>query len=191
MSKDTLHLAGRRVGAVCNEDCPLDKHENLCAQTEAGVSARAYQSLMHFAKALAYFRGETEVSLDDIRALVPWVLIDRLRPNAQSAFFQKIENKVLLVDRATWIRDLFDRAAAQRIAYAGRRKTTVALRAEIEEGLSGFDPTELRRRMTAVERSLEALATNNELNAPVHQDIILLKDLHARLRDRLARGGER
>ncbi|MDF1665263.1 MAG: MoxR family ATPase, partial [Planctomycetota bacterium] len=40
MNKDTLHLAGRRVGHVCTEDCPLDKHENLCSQTESGVSAR-------------------------------------------------------------------------------------------------------------------------------------------------------
>ena len=30
MNKDTLHLAGRRVAHVCNEDCPLDKHLNLC-----------------------------------------------------------------------------------------------------------------------------------------------------------------
>jgi MoxR-like ATPase len=191
MSKDTLHLAGRRVGAVCNEDCPLDKHENLCSQTEAGVSARAYQSLLHFAKALAYFRGATEVSLDDIRALVPWVLLDRLRPNAQSAFFQKIENKVLLLDRATWIRELFDRASAQHAAYAARRKSTVAMRAEIEEGIGTFNAAELRRRITAVERSLETLATSSELNGPVHQDMILLKSLHGRLRDRLADGGRR
>ncbi len=40
MNKDTLHLAGKRVGHVCTEDCPLDKQINLCAQTEGGVSPR-------------------------------------------------------------------------------------------------------------------------------------------------------
>jgi MoxR-like ATPase len=118
-------------------------------------------------------------------------LIDRLRPNAQSAFFQKIENKVLLIDRATWIRDLFDRASAQRIAYADRRKQTVALRADIETNLAGFDAAEVRRRMTSVERALETLATGSELNAPIHQDMILLKDLHARLREKLGGGKAR
>jgi len=39
-NKDTLHLAGRRVAHVCTEDCPLDKQENLCTQSENGVSAR-------------------------------------------------------------------------------------------------------------------------------------------------------
>ena len=29
MNKDTLHSAGRRVGHVCTEDCPLDKLHNL------------------------------------------------------------------------------------------------------------------------------------------------------------------
>lgn len=64
MNKDTLHVAGKRLGQVYNEDCPLDKDVQLCTQTENGVSAHAWQSLLHFAKALAWFRGAAEVSIE-------------------------------------------------------------------------------------------------------------------------------
>lgn len=188
MSKDTLHLAGRRVGHVCNEDCPLDKHENLCSQTESGVSMRAYQSLIHFAKALALFRGGTEVSLEDIRALVPWVLADRLRPNLQSAFFLKAENKLLATDRITWIRTLFDRAAQQHAAYEPVRRPILALREQVEASLAGPPSGELRRHLTTIEKSIDRLLSGSELDAPVHQDIVLLESLHARCRDRLGEG---
>ncbi|MGB1017017.1 MAG: AAA family ATPase, partial [Nannocystaceae bacterium] len=53
MSKDTVHLAGKQLAHVCNEDCPLDKHENICSQTEHGISARTLLSTLLFAKALA------------------------------------------------------------------------------------------------------------------------------------------
>ena len=109
MNKDTLHLSGRRVAQVCNEDCPLDKQENLCSQTENGVSPRAFQAILHFGKALAYFRGRTAVSIADLRQVAPWALFDKLKLNAHSQFFQKLENKVLLTDRVSWIRQLFDR----------------------------------------------------------------------------------
>lgn len=116
-NKDTLHLAGRRVGHVCTEDCPLDKHTNLCAQTENGVSARAYQALIHLAQALAFFRGRPAVGIDDLRALAPWVLHEKLRPNPHAAFFLKPENQSLLADRASWIVQFFDKALDQHAAY--------------------------------------------------------------------------
>jgi MoxR-like ATPase len=189
MSKDTLHLAGRRVGHVCNEDCPLDKQENLCAQTESGVSARAYQSLLHFAKALAYFRGNERVTTDDVRALLPWVLVDRLRPNLQSAFFQKLENRVLLTDRITWIRQLFDRALDQQAAYASARREVAAVRASVEQGVSSMSMSEATAAMTSIVHHIERLLRDNELNGPVHHDVVLLKGLHARARERVAELG--
>ena len=128
MNKDTLHLAGRRVGHVCTEDCPLDKQENLCSQTENGVSPRAFQAVVHFAKALAYFRGQPAVDVDDLRQILPWALFDKLKQNAQSAFFQKAENKVYLTDRVSWIRQLFDRAIQQHAAYEPVRRPLLLLR---------------------------------------------------------------
>jgi MoxR-like ATPase len=179
MNKDTLHLAGRRVGHVCTEDCPLDKHENLCSQTDNGVSPRAFQAVVHFAKALAYFRDQDAVGLDDLRQILPWTLFDKLKLNAQSAFFQKLENKVLLTDRVSWIRQLFDRAVQQYAAYEPVRRPLLVLEKEAAEaGLIGSMETEVRLRQ--IRAAMENLLRHNELNGPVYEDLVRLKHLHNR-----------
>jgi MoxR-like ATPase len=186
-NKDTLHLAGRKVGHVCNEDCPLDKQENLCTQTENGVSARAYQTLIHFAKALAYFRGQARVTTEDVRQLLPWVLHEKLQLNPQSAFFQKTENQVFLTDRVSWIRQLFDRAVTQYAAYLPARKPILELKQEAEAGLRGLTTVEVRRRLAGVQRLTEEVLQKNELNGPVYEDLLLLKSIYARYQNHLDR----
>jgi MoxR-like ATPase len=194
-NKDTLHLAGRRVGHVCTEDCPLDKHENLCTQTENGVSARAYQTLIHYAKALAYFRGQAQVAADDVRQLLPWVLHEKLHVNPQSAFFQKTENQVYLTDRVSWIHQLFDRALAQHAAYLPVRRPVLLLKREAEGNLHGLTTVDLRQRLEQVRRRAEELLHQNELNGPVYEDLLLLKGLYSRyqnhLEQRESAGGNR
>jgi hypothetical protein len=186
-NKDTLHLAGRRVGHVCTEDCPLDKHTNLCAQTENGVSARAYQALIHLAQALAYFRGRPAVGIEDLRALAPWVLHEKLRPNPHAAFFQKPENQALLADRASWVVQLFDKALDQHAAYGPGRRAILELRGEAEAGLAGLAPAKVRARQEKVRRQIEELLRKNEYNGPTHADLILLKALHDGYQDHLDR----
>jgi MoxR-like ATPase len=178
-NKDTLHIAGRRVAHVCNEDCPLDKQQNLCTQSESGVSARAYQSLLLLAKALAWFRGEVAVSIEDVRALLPWVLHDKLRINPQSAFFTKPEHRVYLADRVSWIHQMFDTAMAQRAAYARLRAPVDGLRRDVA-GLATRDDDQIAQVMERVRRAMERLVDQGELTAPVHADLLLLKGLHAR-----------
>jgi MoxR-like ATPase len=178
-NKDTLHIAGRRVAHVCNEDCPLDKQQNLCTQSESGVSARAYQSLLLLAKALAWFRGEVAVSIEDIRALLPWVLHEKLRVNAQSAFFANSEHSVYLTDRVSWIHQMFDTAMAQRAAYARSRGPVEGLRRDVD-GIAARDDGQVTAMMERVRRAMEKLVDQGEINAPVHADLLLLKALHAR-----------
>ncbi|HEX3758135.1 MAG TPA: MoxR family ATPase [Kofleriaceae bacterium] len=178
-NKDTLHIAGRRVAHVCNEDCPLDKQQNLCSQSESGVSARAYQSLLLLAKALAWFRGEPAVSIEDVRALLPWVLHDKLRINPQSAFFTRPEHRVYLTDRVSWIHQMFDAAMAQRAAYAKLRAPVDGLRREVA-GLGSRGDDEVTQAMERVRRAMEKLVEQGELTAPVHADLLVLKGLHAR-----------
>jgi MoxR-like ATPase len=182
MSKDTLHLAGFKVGSVCNEDCPLDKQTNLCAQTENGVSARAYQTLILFAKALAYFRGASEVSLDDVRQILPWFLHEKLKPNPTSAFFQRPEHQVLASDRVTWIRQMFDSAMAQLAAYAKVRPPVAQLKHELEAGVEGLSRADIDGRLRAVETAIDGTLKKTELSGPVYEDLVLLKSLHARYR---------
>jgi MoxR-like ATPase len=177
MNKDTLHLAGRRVAHVCNEDCPLDKQENLCTQTENGVSPRAFQAILHFSKALAYFRGRSTVSVTDLRQIVPWALFDKLKVNAQSQFFQKLENKVLVTDRVSWIRQLFDRALQQQAAYHSVRKPLLVLQQRAESASDGL----AKKDLAAVQTAIEDLLSHNELNGPVYEDLLRLKGIYARL----------
>jgi MoxR-like ATPase len=191
MNKDTLHLAGRRVGHVCTEDCPLDKNENLCSQTENGVSPRAYQAILHFAQSLAWFRGEQAVSQDDLRQLLPWVLFDKLKPNPQSAFFQKTEHKILQTDRVSWIRQMFDRALQQFAAYQSIHQPIADLIAEADVRLESLSTGDLATRLSEIKWMIQELSSSSELNAPVHADLLRLKHLHSRyqtlLRTRSAR----
>ena len=180
MNKDTLHLSGRRVGHVCTEDCPLDKHENLCSQTDNGVSPRAFQSVIHFAKALAFFRGQSEVAISDLRQILPWVLFDKLKVNAQSAFFQQAQNKVCLTDRVAWIRQMFDRAVRQHAAYLPVREPLLALQKKLDPGSESLTGAELQSRLRTIRTAIEDLLNHNELNGPVHEDLIRLKDLHTK-----------
>jgi hypothetical protein len=185
MNKDTLHLAGRRVGHVCTEDCSLDKHENICSQTENGVSARSYESLFHYAKALAYFRGHREVSREDIRQLMPWILHEKLSNNPQSGFFQKLENKSYLTDKVSWIQQIFDRASQQFVAYQSARKPVTDLKMKHEAGLSGLNSGELKQRLGEIESCIESFTKRHELNGPVYEDLLLLKSLHGWTSDEL------
>lgn len=184
-NKDTLHLAGRRVAHVCNEDCPLDKQVHLCTQTENGVSARALQAVLLFSKALAYFRGEAQVSIEDVRQVLPFVLHEKLKHNPQSAYFQKSEHQTLLLDRITWIRRLFDQALVQHAAYQPRRAPIRKVAADFAAA-GALPAPEIRRRITEVQRLLEDLLGKQELGGALYDDLVLLKSIHARYQDRLA-----
>jgi MoxR-like ATPase len=158
---DTLHLAGKKLAAVCNEACPLDKNAHLCTQTESGASVRTFLTAIHFAKAMAYFRGAHEVAIDDLRQILPWVLHEKLQPNAQSPFFDRDDRKHLLLDRVTWIRSMFDTALSQLAAH------------------------EVVKRLREVLQLMEKLTSRAELSGPVYEELVQLKSLYARYQNYL------
>jgi MoxR-like ATPase len=127
-TKDTLKLSGigglraQTVAEICNETCKLDKKTNLCTQTENGISTRALQSLLHYCKAFAWFRGKSRVSMEEVRALLPWVLHDKLVPNSNSQFFKDADNRELLRDRVAWIENMIDMSAEQYVKYGPLRE---------------------------------------------------------------------
>jgi MoxR-like ATPase len=179
-SKDTLKLVGQSVAAVCTEQCPLDKKVHLCTQTENGVSARAYQTALHFAKALAYFRGHTRVELEDVRQILPWILHDKLVPNGRSPFFEAKGNRSLLQDRVAWIRAMFDRAMDQFGQHEPTRIKVRALRAELDRGLVGVDLKTTEQRAARVTSLMEQLMKKSELSGAVYENLIHLKSMYSR-----------
>ncbi|MBJ6760475.1 AAA family ATPase [Myxococcaceae bacterium JPH2] len=181
--KDTLKLAGQTVSAVCNEQCPLDKKVHLCTQTENGVSVRAYQTILHFAKALAFFRGHATVELEDFRQIAPWVLHEKLVPNARSPFFEVKGHRPLLQDRVAWIRQMFDMAGAQFDAHLPLRRKVDALRKDLDKGLAGVDLRTTEKRLAAVTALMNELLSRHELSGPIYEDLIHLKSMYSRYRN--------
>lgn len=180
MSKDTLHVNDKTVASVCTEQCPLDKRQNLCTQTENGVSARVYLTCFHYAKALAYFRGHAEVELEDFRQILPWVLHDKLTPNERSRFFEEEDHRALLRDRVAWIQNMFDMAMDQYERHRPVREKIDEERALIDEGLSGVDATEVQSRMNRIRSLISDLMEESELTGPVYEELVQLKALYSR-----------
>ncbi len=181
-SKDTLKLAGQGVGAVCNEQCPLDKKVHLCTQTENGVSARSFQTALHFMKALAYFRGHTQVEIEDMRQILPWVLHDKLVPNTRSLFFEGKGQRQLLQDRVAWIRNMVDMSHEQFSRHEPVRREVTALRQELDLGLNGVDLRTVEKRLGAVSAAMDRLM-KAELSPPAYEDLIHLKSIYSRYRN--------
>ncbi len=186
MSKDTLHVSGARVAVVCNEDCPLDKNEHLCSQTENGLSARALVATLSFARGLAAFHGRSTVTVDDVAAVLPFTLLERLRPNLSSPFFQKSEHGAYAYDRQSWIRQMFDRSLRQQAASVVARKPAQAVVDNVLVHIQTAGLAEVRERLRRVEHRIAEGLARQELNALTHMDLTSLKAAHVRLRGRVA-----
>ena len=180
-SKDTIRLAGKTVAAVCASDCGRDKVKAICSQTENGLSVRALMTILAFVKALAWFRGRPEVSLEDVHALVPWTLHEKMIQNASSPYFDQNANGIFRIDRIAWIRQAF-RLACDEYARLDldRDDPLAALDEEFEKGLDGVGDGEVRRRMSVIESRLAKLAGGTKLYAHVQNDVLKLKYYHQR-----------
>lgn len=180
-TKDTIRIAGKTLSAVCAGDCGRDKVAALCSQTENGLSVRALMATIGFTKALAWFRGNAEVTLDDVRNIVPWMLHEKLTQNPTSPFFDQTGNAVYRIDRVGWIRRAFDLACAEYVRLdLDRSDPLTAMDAEFGRGLDGLPEAEVRRRMTAIESHLTGLAKGTKLYAHVQNDVLKLKYYHQR-----------
>lgn len=180
-SKDTIRLAGKTLGSVCAGDCGRDKVKALCAQTENGLSVRSLMTLLSFVKTLAYFRGAREVSLADVRQIVPWVLHEKLIPNLTAPFFDQTGHEVYRIDRVAWLRELFDLSTAEYVRLDLDKVDPIAAADDdFEGGLDGVPAAEVRARLGRIESELARLAKGTKLYAHVHNDVLKLKYYHQR-----------
>jgi MoxR-like ATPase len=180
-TKDTIRLAGKTVGVVCAGDCGRDKTRALCSQTENGLSVRALLSALGFVKTLAWFRGAAEVTLEDVRQLLPWCLHEKLQQNPTSPFFDQTGNEILRIDRIAWLRRTFD-LACQEYARLDLDRTDPLADVEdvFDRGLDGVPEKDVRRQMVLIESRLGELAKATKLYAHVHNDVLKLKYYHQR-----------
>ncbi len=180
-TKDTIRIAGKTLASVCANDCGRDKVKCLCSQTENGLSVRSLVTLLSFVKTLAWFRGSAEVSIEDVRQLVPWILHDKLVQNPSSPYFDQADANVLRIDKVAWLQRAFDLAMQE---YARLDLDHSDPITEIDEafdrGLDGVGEAEVRKQMTRIEGHLAQLAKGTKLYAHVQNDVLKLKYYHQR-----------
>ncbi|WP_370514111.1 hypothetical protein [Cellulomonas sp. JZ18] len=130
---------------------------------------------------MAYFRGNAEVTLDDLRAVLPFVLHDKLQPDLQAPAFDDPEREALRTDRVSWIRDLFDTACRQYDAAGLDDDDPVGdVLAELARGLDGVDERTVRERLARIEGLLGRWGRTAKLHGDVYEDALALKYAHQR-----------
>lgn len=180
-TKDTLKLSGMDYRQVAAQDTGKDKLKDLGSQTRNGLSVRSLMTALVFVKAIAYFRGGAEVSLADVRQLLPFVLHDKLQPDLDSPFFDAPGNAVFRVDRVGWIRKLFDLSCAEYDRLGLDEKDPVAeLDRESARGLDGLTAEETGARLVRIERLLAEWSAGRKMYGHLFDDVLKLKSLHQR-----------
>jgi MoxR-like ATPase len=180
-TKDTAKLAGVEVHLLSATETGRDRIADLGAQTLGGLSVRSLQSVLTYAKALAYFRGRPEVGLDDLAAVLPFVLHDKLQPDEQAPAFDEPGQRAYRTDRVSWIRSLFARACAEYDRLDLDVQDPVGdMLAEFELGLDSVDEPEVEKRLAAIETLLADWSRDRKLYGHVYDDALALKYLHQR-----------
>lgn len=100
-TKDHLKLSGEDFGSWVERESAKDKLKYLGYQTQNGLSVRSLLTSFLYMKALSYFCGASEVELEDVRQILPFVLYDKLVPYKEAAVFEQPEWQVFRVDRVS------------------------------------------------------------------------------------------
>ncbi len=186
-TKDTARLAGVDLHLLSTGESGRDRLADLGTQTRNGLSVRALQTLLIYAKALAYFRGQPAVHLEDLRQILPFVLHDKLVPDLDAPFFEAEANRALRTDRIAWLRRLFDLSCAEYDRLDLDRADPVAdLLDEFALGLGDLDEAGARARLERIERTLAEWSAGRKLYGTLYDDILVLKYLHQRYTNYLA-----
>lgn len=181
MTKDTAKLSGFDFRTLANVETGKDLVRDLGSQTKNGLSVRKLMTIIQFGKALAWFRGASEVQIEDLRQIIPFVLHDTLSPNLESPFFDEPRHEAYRFDRITWIRKLFD-LSCEEYYRLGLQKSDpiVDFEKDFDGGLEGLSLSEVEKRMNAIEKQLTQMARSGKLYGHMADDILKLKYFHQR-----------
>ncbi|MCD9088167.1 MoxR family ATPase [Stenotrophomonas sp. SY1] len=181
LSKDTVRLAGADWAQATAADSGRDRMKDLGCQTRNGLSVRNLMTLLVYAKALAWFRGNSAVELDDVRQVLPFVLNDKLQPDLDAPFFALPENAAYRTDRLSWLRWLLDASNGEYDRLDLDRDDPVgALSEQFARGLDGVSERETRARLVRIERLIEERVKGRKLYGHLYDDLLKLKYLHQR-----------
>jgi MoxR-like ATPase len=105
--------------------CHYHNTENICYRTENEVSVRAARTIERYTKALAWFRGKERAGVEDLEAVVPYVLWFKLIPTDRAW----AERPEFMNDRIALVRDMF---AVSRNHYLKSRRMIRTLDAVLD-----------------------------------------------------------
>jgi len=180
-TKDTVKLSGIDFSQIDSQETGKDRVKDLGQQTRNGLSVRALMTVLVFIKAMAWFRGNSEVELEDIRQILPYVLHDKLVPNLDAPFFEQDGNQVYRVDRIGWIRRLFDLSCQEYDRLSLDADDPVQqLENAYAKGLDGLKEAEVRKCLVAIERLLKEWSEGRKVYGPQFDALLKLKYLHQR-----------
>ncbi len=180
-TKDTARLAGVEWHLVTALETGRDRLKDLGCQTKNGLSVRVLMTLLIYAKAVAYFRGNRIVDLEDVRQILPFVLHDKLSPDADAPFFDAPGHGAFRTDRIGWLRRVFDLSCADYDRLdLDRDDPVAALATEFRRGLDGLSESETRGRLVRIERLMAEWAKGRKLYGHLYDDVLTLKYLHQR-----------
>lgn len=180
-TKDNVKLSGLEIATILASETGKDRHKDIGDQTKNGFSVRALMTCMVFIKSLAYFRGKTEASFDDIRNILPFVIHDKLTQNSDSPFFEQGQNSIYRIDRINWIRKLFDLSCAEFDRLGLDQNDPIAeLMDTFSKGLEGVTEKETKEQLVKIDRLMVELSSGRKLYGPLLDDILTLKYLHQR-----------
>ncbi len=181
MTKDTARLSGLPYHQITAMETGKDRLKDVGAQTINGLSVRGLMTVLIFAKALAYFRGNRVVSIADLRQIIPFCLHEKLKRDQDAPFFDAAENSAYRVDTVSWIRNLFDLSCAEYDRLNLDQDDPVRdLDKTFREGLTGLQADEVRQRLVQIERLLGEWTRGRKLYGNLFEDILKLKYLHQR-----------
>jgi len=180
-SKDTSRLAGVPRHFLAQLESGRDRLADLGCQTTNGLSVRSLMSLIIYAKALAYFRGNSAVSLEDITQIIPFVLHSHLHQDPDAPLFADADYKTFLSDKVGWLRYLFKESnLAFDLQGLNNHDPIAELKAQLDQGLEQVSERECRSQLQKIEQLLTSFSQSNKLTGVIHSDALTLKYMHQR-----------
>jgi MoxR-like ATPase len=180
-TKDTVSTAGASVSAVIDSNTGADLEADLGSQTISSISVRALQTLVLYAKAMAWFRGETAVGIADVAAVLPFVLRGKVLAHPTHPRFEGEIDRELATDSVAWLSDLFHQSVRQFIALGLATGDTVSEQlALFNAGLDGVSRVDVSRRITVIESTISGIGAAGKLYGRHYDDLLALKYLHQR-----------
>ena len=90
---------------LCGQ-CHYAAGDNICYMSPDEITSRSIRAIFNFSAGLAWWRGKSEVGIEELRAVVPYALSHKLSPTEKA---KKIDG-IYVNDGPAFVHDMFEKA---------------------------------------------------------------------------------